>query len=131
MTTTATETQHQPWCTEHVDPNPQEGVSGWCVAKSVTHGVEADLASGVDSLNGGSGIEIYASGQDVITAAQAREVALALVRASLVLEGCSGSSLAVATNLVRIVCERQPMDVNVVEYLANALEVSVTELLTD
>jgi hypothetical protein len=133
MTTTATEVRHEPWCTKHVNGTPSEGTEGWCESRSVTHNVEIGLLTNVDGLNRDVGIEIYSADDNYLTAAQAREVAAELVRASMLTEGRRGHSATanVAANLVRLVSERQPMDVNDIERLARVLGVTVTELFAD
>jgi hypothetical protein len=83
--TTAT-TMHEPWCTQHVDDGPEQDMVGWCAARTITNRVEVEIVSDIETLDGATGIEIYAPGEHYLTADQVREVAAALLEAARIIE---------------------------------------------
>lgn len=84
---------HEPWCTAHVngddhlkDTDLEIGGTGWCATGTKAHGIQVEIVSDVDTLDGASGIEIYGPGETWLTAAQVRDVAAELLRAAALLE---------------------------------------------
>lgn len=131
MTTTATETLHQPWCNDHADADhTQPGDTGAC---SWQRRIGGDHFVNVEQGENGSQqpyVAVWGNGEG-LTLQEAREMAAAIIEASVFAAGRTEASARVAANLTRIVAERQPMDVNVVEHLAGLLDVSVVDLFTD
>lgn len=81
MQTTAT--VHEPWCSRHVDPSPEEGVTrGWCTSAQTVEDVEI----GLTTAEGTIAVEIYSSSDREWTPQEARTVAAEIVRASLIAE---------------------------------------------
>ena len=93
------EITHEPWCTAHVDAGPEAGPIGWCSTATVVHGAHVQLAIDVEELEGR--VEIYAPSDTWLSAAQAREVANAILADADKIDGAGLLALSVRDAAVK------------------------------
>lgn len=122
MTATATEVKHELWCNHHLHEESGPGCCEW----------EANVAGAfvnVDVEGGRKVVTVWSGGGNQLSPTDAVEVAARTIEAASLAAGHTPTTVAVHRGLVRAIGHGGPFDVDVVEVIADALGVSVVDLL--
>lgn len=124
MTTTATEVQHEMWCNHHIE---EESGPGCCVWEAKV----GEAFVNVDVEDGRKVVTVWSGGGNQLSPADAVEVAARTIEAASLAAGHTATTAAIHRGLVRTIGCGGPFDVDGVEAIAEALYVSVVDLLRD
>lgn len=124
MITTATEVQHELWCNKHQDEESGAGCCEW-EAKVGESFVNVDVEDGRKVVTVWSG-----GGRDqLLSPSDAVEVAARTIEAASFAAGHAPTTAAIHRGLVRAIGHGGPFEVDAIEVIADALGVSVVDLL--